>query len=197
MFLWKILVSQVGIGEHKSSKMAHVVLKCNKEDYLSFIKNICVLNLHRPPKNKSIRALYDTGFMLFKRITSSCTHLLPSLLHYSVLSYIQHLVLYFFCPPSFCPRSLTTSCIHISITLLLLPSLLDHFMHSHIYHSTPSALAPSPLHSFHTCSLSHLVLYFFCARSFTTPFIHTSIIPCLIVFFFFVKQEVVTHASLQ
>jgi hypothetical protein len=25
----------VGIGEHKSSKMAHFVFKCNKEDYLS------------------------------------------------------------------------------------------------------------------------------------------------------------------
>jgi hypothetical protein len=24
-----------GIGEHKSSKMAHFVFKCNKEDYLS------------------------------------------------------------------------------------------------------------------------------------------------------------------
>jgi hypothetical protein len=25
----------MGIGEHKSSKMAHFVFKCNKEDYLS------------------------------------------------------------------------------------------------------------------------------------------------------------------
>jgi hypothetical protein len=28
----------VGIGKHKSSKMAHFVFKCNKEDYLSLQK---------------------------------------------------------------------------------------------------------------------------------------------------------------
>jgi hypothetical protein len=70
----------VGIGEHKSSKMAHFVFKCNKEDYLSLQKTeILVGHIHivantDPNANMGTKQTVGELYRTFQDYKSAISH---------------------------------------------------------------------------------------------------------------------------